>query len=218
LKSALAYLFLQIPKQMLNEPFYLLTNPGFQEYFSRYGYLGIYIWFITIDQIAPIPEEITLIVIGYLASQGLINPILAGMFSVAAFITIDVVYFQLTKSGNKLFRKIRSKAENPKMKAYKTNLRNHMLKTLFALSFIPRLRLLVPVFVALAELKFKKFIVYSALSLSSFTAIYILIGILFHRSFSIMFSKLSPTDHVIFIIAMIVLMVILTIISIRKFK
>src|SRR5205814_1730448 len=113
--------------------------------FRSYGYLGIYIFFVTIDQIAPIPEEISLILIGYLAAHQFFNPVLAGIFSIAAFLTIDIVYFQLTKSGNKLFKKFTKKADSPAMKGYKNKLRTHMLKTLLGISFIPRVRLLAPV-------------------------------------------------------------------------
>ena len=203
---------------MLPEHFYLLSTPGLEEYFSRYGYVGIYVWYVTIDQIGPIPEEITLIAIGYFTAMGMINPILAGLCAVAAFLTIDVIYFHLAKSGNKLFKKFKKRAEGPKLKAYKTRLRTHMLKTLFAISFIPRLRLFVPVLVALAELKFKKFIIYSAISLSLFSAIYIVIGILFHRYFHSFISNMSGTAHLILLIASVLGMIILTIVFIKKFK
>ncbi len=87
---------------MCNDLLLISASTPFQDYFTHYGYIGIYVWFITVDQIAPIPEEITLIIIGYFASQGLINPVFSGVFSIAAFLTVDAVYFYLTKSGNKL--------------------------------------------------------------------------------------------------------------------
>jgi len=47
----------------------VLLAQQFQVYFQRFGYIGIYIYFVTIDQVSPIPEEVSLIVIGYLAAQ-----------------------------------------------------------------------------------------------------------------------------------------------------
>src|SRR5438105_2789971 len=124
---------------------HLLASADLQHYFSSYGYIGIYIFFITIDQIAPIPEEISLVIIGYLAAHKYFNPVFAGLFSVAAFLTIDIVYFQLTKHGNKFIKKFSKRADSPQMRGYKSRLREHMLKTLMGISFIPRVRLLAPV-------------------------------------------------------------------------
>ena len=47
----------------------VLLAQQFHVYFQRFGYIGIYIYFVTIDQVSPIPEEVSLIVIGYLAAQ-----------------------------------------------------------------------------------------------------------------------------------------------------
>src|SRR6266446_6831190 len=104
---------------MLSFNLYLLASHDLQYYFSSYGYLGIYFFFVTIDQIAPIPEEISLIIIGYLSAHQFFNPALAGLFSVAAFLTIDIVYFQLTKHGNKFIKKLTKRADSSSMRGYK---------------------------------------------------------------------------------------------------
>jgi membrane protein DedA with SNARE-associated domain len=194
----------------------LLLNQ-LQDYFKRFGYFGVYLWFITIDQVVPIPEEITLIIIGYFASQGYIAPVLAGIFSVAAFLTVDIVYFQLTKSGNKLIKKFTGKAKSPKANAYKEKLKKHTFKTLVILCFIPRMRLLGPVFVALLKLPFKRFLLYDSIGLCIFTSAYISIGLLFHTSLSTLLSKTQSLTNIIFIAAMI-LMTIFTIVIIRKMR
>jgi len=198
-------------------PLILLSN-DFQHYFSQYGYVGIYIFFVTIDQIAPIPEEISLIVVGYLAAHSSINPFLAGAFSIAAFFTIDTVYYYLTKTGNKLAKKMSTKARSKKMEGYKSKMREHTFKTILILSFIPRLRLLTPVFVALAELPYRKFIFYSIGSLSVFTAIYITLGFAFHNSISSLIDKTSSLGHIIFIVGMAILTIGISIFVWKKFK
>ena len=200
----------------MNKEFILLSSQ-LQGYFSKFGYIGVYIWFITVDQIVPIPEEITLIVIGYLSSQGLISPILAGIFSIAAFITVDTVYFQLTLSGNKLIQKITSKTQGNKTNKYKEQLKNHTFKTLLILSFIPRMRLFGPVFVALLKIPYKRFLLYDIASLALFTSIYIALGVLFHKSLSSLISKTQSLTNIIFFSA-IGVMVVLTVVMIKKFR
>jgi len=196
----------------------ILLAHDFQYYFARFGYVGIYIFFVTVDQIAPIPEEITLVVFGYFASQGTINPFLAGAFSLAAFLTIDIIYFFLTKTGNKFIKKLELKTQgNPALTRYKRRLKDHLLKTLFILSFIPRIRLLSPVFVALARLPFRRFILYNAAAQAFFITVYITLGFIFHKSLSSLLSKLGVYQHVIFI-GFLGFMVFMSFWIARKFK
>src|SRR5438132_14170708 len=112
---------------------FILLFRDLQDYFSSYGYIGIYVWYVTIDQIGPIPEEVSLIVIGYFSAQGVLNPVLAGLFAIGGFVTIDTIYFYLTKSGNKLIKKLRHKSTGQKSNAIKQKLKKHTLKTLIVL-------------------------------------------------------------------------------------
>ena len=195
----------------------ILQSQEFQNYFHRFGYIGVYIYFVTVDQISPIPEEISLVLIGYLAAHGLINPFFAGIFSLLAFFTIDVIYFYLTITGNRLIKKFVSNADSPKMAHYKEEIKNHTPKTLLILSFIPRVRLFSPVIAALAGLKFVTFMIYNGLGLLLFIAVYISIGVVFHKSINTLLPKLGVYQHVIFIAAVVVL-VGLSVFIYRKFK
>jgi membrane-associated protein len=196
----------------------ILAHP-FEYYFRNYGYIGIYFWFVGVDQLSPIPEEVSLITIGYLASQGYINPLLAGLISIVAFFTIDLIYFYLTKSGSKLLAKITKRAQNSQSgNRYSERLQKNMFVTLLIISFIPRVRLFAPVYVALAKQPLPKFLLYSMSCLSIFTAIYIGLGMLFHRSLSTLIAKTQTTGHIIFIAAMVVLTVGMTIFAVKKLK
>jgi membrane-associated protein len=183
----------------------ILATSEVQDYFSQFGYVGIFIWFITVDQIVPVPEEITLLIIGYFSSTGYLNPILSGVAAIAAFMTVDTVYFQLTKHGNKFVKKLTKRAESPAAKKYKSQLRQHMLKTLMILCFVPRMRLLGPVFVALSKLDFKKFLVFDAIGLSLFTAVYIGLGFFFHNRLTPLISGVKNSQNIIFIVAIVVM-------------
>jgi len=201
---------------MPNSILLILLSHDFQFYFSRYGYIGIYIFFVTIDQIAPIPEEITLIVIGYFGAQDVLNPVMAGVFSLAAFLTIDIIYYFLAKTGNKLVKKlVKKSSSNPVLKRYKSKLKKHLLKTLLILSFIPRVRLLSPVFAALSGAPFRNFIIYNSMAQSLFIAVYISIGLVFHSSLSSILKKMGAYQHVVFI-GFVVFMVALSILITSK--
>src|SRR5882724_7165480 len=84
--------------------FTLLNSPQFSPFIQHFGYIGIYLWFISFDQITPFPEEISLLIVGYLSALGVFNPILAGACSLLGFFTIDTVYFFLSKKGSAFIR------------------------------------------------------------------------------------------------------------------
>jgi membrane protein DedA with SNARE-associated domain len=195
----------------------IILDSQLQDYFIKYGYIGIYIWFITVDQIAPIPEEITLMVIGYFGVHGTISPIIAGLISILAFITIDSIYFYLTKTGSRFLHKVVDKLESPKMMKYKNKMIDHTFKTLLILCFIPRMRLLGPVFVALLKLSYGRFILFNSVSLAIFTTIYISLGMIFNKSLSTLISKSQFTGNIVFGIALIA-MTILSIYIVHKLQ
>jgi membrane-associated protein len=196
----------------------VLPSGGIEDYFRNYGYIGIYVWYVTIDQIGPIPEEVSLTIIGYFAAQGFLNPVFCGLIAIAAFITIDTVYFFLTKSGNKLVKKFRKKSAGPKTNAIRLKLKKHTLKTLIILCFIPRMRLLAPVFVSLMKVDYKKFVLYDLTGLSIFTTVYISLGIIFHRSLASLVEHTKSLGTIIFVGAMVLMTVLSILISRRMNK
>ncbi len=190
---------------------WLISSSVFLEYFRQLGYLGIFIFFITVDQLTPIPEEITLLTIGYLASQGVFNPIFAGIVSVAAFLTVDSVYYFLSLSGNKIISNLLSKKNNSIITKYKEKLKTHFGITLFALCFIPRMRLFGPVLAGIMKFSFRKFLFFDLLGLTIFTLIYLSLGMIFHKGLHYYFAELEIYRHMIFAIAMLLLSILIII-------
>jgi membrane protein DedA with SNARE-associated domain len=184
---------------------HILTLPDFSELSKHLGYIGIFLFFITVDQLTPLPEEITLLTIGYLASNNIFNPFFAGIASVMAFWTIDLIYFFLARSGNKFIEKFISRKKKSLINKYKEKLKKHFGITLIVLSFIPRMRLLCPVFAAMMNFPFNKFLLFNTIGLALFTAVYISLGMIFHNSLHAQIAELEALQHIIFAIAMFIL-------------
>ena len=182
--------------------------PGFTDFIVHFGYLGIFLWFISIDQFTPIPEEITLVTIGYLAAHGLFDPLLAGIVSLSAFLCVDLAYFFLARSGNKLVKKIYGGKRRPLFHQYEVKIKDNFPKTLFVLCFIPRMRMFAPLLAGALKLSPRKFIFYDALGLFFFTAIYVSVGIFLHRSLRLIFGEEKIIVHFLFAGALIVLAVV----------
>ena len=176
---------------------FLNIDPNFTDYAIHLGYLGILIWFVTVDQLTPIPEEVTLLTIGYLSAHHVFNPVLAGMVSLVSFLLVDMAYYFLARSGNKLINKAYQR-KNHFLQKYTEKLKTHMTKTLFLLCFIPRMRLFGPILVGSLNLSFKKFLLVDGLALSLFAVIYIALGMFFHNGLHALLEEMESVRHALF--------------------
>jgi membrane protein DedA with SNARE-associated domain len=176
---------------------YLLDTPGFTNFIERFGYIGIFLWFISFDQLTPLPEEISLLLIGYLCAHQIFNPILAGLFSLLGFLTIDIIYFMLSKKGSSFIKK-KTKGSSSLMAKYRTLLQEHTVKGFFILCFIPRMRLFAPVLAGSMKFTLKKFLLLDGLALIIHTTIFLWLGFFFNKSLSAMEAKVKGLQDIIF--------------------
>jgi membrane protein DedA with SNARE-associated domain len=176
-----------------------IETTGIESYFDTIGYFGIVIWFLTIDQLTPIPEEISLITIGYLASKGVIDPIWAGMISFFSLLMVDLIYYALSRSGSKLVKKYFDRSKSKMILSYKEKLANHLGKTVITLCFIPRMRFWNPILIGIMNLSLKRFILFDIIGLLGFTVIYISLGMIFHQSLHQLMEDVENMQNIIFI-------------------
>jgi membrane-associated protein len=152
----------------------------FQVLLLQYSYLGIFLWFVFFDQITPIPEELVLITMGFLANQGHIHPILAGATALIGLVIIDNVYYGLGKSGKMLF-KLRKASTIALIERFKKRIQRHAWQTIFMMSYFPKLRFITPFLAAAAGIGWIRFAIINATSSATYVTLYILLGIFFER-------------------------------------
>lgn len=62
------------------------------QYVYHFSYLGIFLWFAVIEQFTPIPEDVSLITIGYISMHTPLDPWLASGVSLIGLLTADNVF------------------------------------------------------------------------------------------------------------------------------
>jgi membrane protein DedA with SNARE-associated domain len=197
---------------------HILNTPGFVEFIERFGYIGIFLWFITIDQVTPIPEEISLLIVGYLCAHEVFHPLAAGLFCLAGFISADIAYYYLSRTGSKLIKRRPGKPRSSWMTSYREKLKTHMAKTVAILTFIPRMRMWAPILAGSSRLSFKKFLLFDSLALIAFTALYLSLGIIFNNSLGALMAKMKNLQHFIFFGFLLVAAVVIIVIERRRRK
>ncbi len=189
--------------------------PDIASYLQHASYAGIFLWFITVDQITPIPEEFTLIIIGYLAASGLLSPIIAGVMALMGFVVADTVYFFLARHGNKFIQK-RVAKPIPLIARYRKKLEENLPKAMLVLCFIPRMRFFAPIFVGAGKTKYAKFLVIDASILAMFTAVYVGLGYFFSKSLGLSLSKVKSVENIVFLSTLVIATAVVIIIEVRR--
>lgn len=177
----------------------------FSDYYELLGYFGILLFFVTLDQITPIPEEISLLTIGYLSAHKILNPFYAGVVSLFAFLVVDTVYFFLAKGGDHYLRKKYKKIKHSWFTKLKNRLQHNFPKTLLVLCFIPRMRLFAPLASGAMGVGYKRFLLFDTIGLSLFTTLYITLGFVFHNGLHAIAQEMETVQHILFFAAIVLL-------------
>jgi len=192
-----------------------MSQPGLPEYIYHLSYFGIFLWFAFIEQLTPIPEEISLVSLGYVSMHTPLNPVICGLVSVIGLLTADNLFFYLSLKGSKLAHKLVNKVSHQLMDRIKQNLQHNSKKTLIIMALLPKLRFLSPIISATTGISWKLFFLINSIATIFYTTVYILIGIFFYSQLEMLLHELKLFQHVIFIGVMISIAVFL-ILRIRK--
>ncbi|WP_367771139.1 VTT domain-containing protein [Flavobacterium sp. WC2421] len=177
--------------------------------YNPLSYFGIFIWFLFLDQLTPIPEEVTLLSIGYIAQHHVINPYYAGLSAFCGLTIIDNLFYWLAFSGNKLIDRFKNKIGEKMQKKYIDGMEKHSVRTLLLLSFIPKIRFFSPIFAGLFHVKWRTFFIVNGFGTLIFITLYIAAVMLFHNSLEYLLKELEFVRHFIFVLLMIVITIVL---------
>lgn len=160
--------------------FWPVVDYEFLDYVVGWGYWGILFWFLTIDNVTPIPQEISLLLIGYFSALGIFQPLIASLTCILAFLIMDLFYYQLARSGNPYVRK--KWEEKTWIRNYSRKLEKNMGATLLLLCFIPRMRFISPLLIGILKLSFYRFLFFDTVAIAIFSLFYIFLGKLLQHS------------------------------------
>lgn len=175
---------------------------------TQYSYLGIFLWFIIFDQLTPIPEEVSLLTLGYISSQTSLNPFLCGAVSLIGLLAIDNIYYFLTYKGSRIAKRLFEKHNHSTfLQSLKQKVHDNSWIYLFVIEFIPRFRILSPVIACTSNIGWKKFNLINTTATSVVVVTYLFIGIFFHSSLSHVLKKFETLQHLIFAIVIISILI-----------
>ncbi len=141
------------------------------------SYLGIFIFAIFSGYIIPIPEEIILLIVGYMAYAEIIHMWPAILVVILAFVIGDNVLYRLTLRNNKWVSKLINEVFSLKIVTRnRPLLEKHVHWTIFLTRFLPFMRFVGPVFSGYVKVQQKTFMIFNSLAIIIYAPLVIWIG------------------------------------------
>ena len=186
----------------------IIHTPDFVAYAKQLSYLGVFIWFTVFDFVAPFPDEVSLLTVGYLVSLGYFNPFLIALIPLVSFLLTDTLSFFLSREGRNLFggKKKRKPAKRGTFRSFVTRtIEKNLPGPIIAVCFIPRMRVWGPIVSGTLRIPYRKFILFDAIGVALFVGLYLTLGYFFGISLSAIFKDLAAMKSTIFVIILLLL-------------
>ena len=175
---------------------------------AMYSYLGIIFYYVFFDFISPLADEVSLITIAYFSRQGMVNLWGAALAAFIALYIRNIILFYLTRNRTGWINKI-SQRYPVWMENYKKQITGKLARTIMILTFVPKLRILVPMVAGFGRVSKGKFFAWQAIVLLLFVSVFYGIGIFFHAGFESLANRFSEVGRYTFLIIFLLLSMLL---------
>ncbi len=197
-------------------PTELLSNI---QYFEGLSYIGVLIALILSGHFVPIPQDVSLILLGYIVAHGYSNVGLMIFTGIIAAIIGDSILYTLAYTGSKFGQKIEAKIRNGIFDFVKRRMEAHTFWTMFIMRFIPGLRFASAVVAGYVKIPPKKFLSYNAFSSLFYVPFFFFIGFLLEDQITRIVTAIESARHAIVILLIAVLcLAIAAVLSKKIFK
>ncbi len=166
------------------------------------SYGGILIVAFLSNVVIPVPEEIVLLIFGYLAGTGAVNLFIVLPLIIAGLLLSDIVVYTLSKKGSHFIIRIYERFFSKKITPDKNSwIRVHITKVIFISRFLVQLRFIGPFFAGQLGVPLKKYVTYDFLALIVYVPLYVFLGKYFHRRVQLIVEDVHIVKDIVLIIA-----------------
>ena len=186
---------------------------------ERFSYFGIILVGALVGYLIPLPEEIFLLVVGYIAGRGLYNVYWATLFAIIGILIGDSILFMLSRyEASKIVDKLNKQLDKHKIMKYRHLMKKHIGKTIFTLKFIVGLRIFSPFLAGSMKVKWRIFQFYNLLAVIIYIPILVFLGFHFHNKLAYIITGVEIVRHLIFLAALVLIGFFISIFVKNKFK
>lgn len=188
-----------------------MLNPDqYLSYSTHISYLIIFLMPALGGHIIPIPEEVVLLLAGYLAGAEVNNIYLTILVALAGVLVGDNLMYWLSYRGSHFLDRFKNRLSVETLNRFQDHLHTHMRKTIFLGRFIVGLRFLSPITAGSNKVPWKIFQFYNALGALIYVPLLVLLGYRFHYQIAAVIDKIVYVRHIIVLILAAILTFIIT--------
>ena len=171
------------------------------------SYFGIFILSLMANVVIPIPEEIVLLAIGFVAGTGRINPYIVIPIVITGLLTSDITIFVLSKRGNKVVNFFYNKFFAKRLADRREWLETHIEKVIFFARFLVQLRFLGPFIAGQSKVSWKKFLTYEMAALIIYVPFLIWAGGYFQDRIEDIGEGVKQARNILFLVIGIIMLI-----------
>jgi membrane protein DedA with SNARE-associated domain len=162
------------------------------------SYTGIFFMAIIANVVVPVPEEIVLIIFGYISRGEAFNlVILLPLITVGILIGDCAMYF-LAYRSNRLVTTFYNHSFAHIIESRGDDwVRRHIRKIIFFSRFMIQFRFIGPFLAGYKKISFKDFFLYDFLAVVIYVPIYVLIGRFFHKKINLIIDNVNSVKNIV---------------------
>ena len=169
------------------------------DYVDQFSYAGIFVISLLSGHLIPFPEDVILLIAGYLSSAGFINPYYAIAAAILGILVGDNILYSLSKSDSKYIHKVREYVYRSRLLKREDIIRAHIRKAIFLSRFVPFFRTIGPVVAGTLKIRRSTFQLYNFLGMGVYVPVMVGIGYFFESKMTQLVAKVESVRHWIFI-------------------
>ena len=176
------------------------TTQGLITELGTMSYLGLWFMALISNVIIPVPEEVVLLVFGYLAGGVVVNGTILFPIVIAGLLVSDIGMYFFAKRGNKLVSMFYDKVFSKRVESKKEWIDKHINKVVFFSRFLIQLRFLGPFFAGQTKMPFRKFFFLDLGAIILYSGIYLSIGYYFRSRIEFIISGVNAVKNIVILL------------------
>lgn len=174
------------------------TNASLIAQIQALSYTGIFFVSIIANVVVPVPEEIVLVIFGYISRSEAFNlAILLPLIIVGILVGDCVMYFLARRSNTFVTSFYNHSFAHIIEKRGDTWITQHIKKIIFFSRFMIQFRFIGPFLAGYKKVPFKTFFLYDFLAVTVYVPLYVLLGRFFHKKINLIIDNVNSIKNVI---------------------
>ena len=161
------------------------------------SYGGVFIASLLANVVVPVPEEVVLLAIGYVARSAGWSLFIIFPLVMAGLLASDLVLYYFSKKGNRLIMAFYNRIFKSRLDDRRHWLEKNVNKVIFFSRFLVQLRFLGPFFAGQTKVTWKVFIGYELLAMLIYVPLVVGAGWMFHNSVDHIINGINVVRNVI---------------------